>query len=202
MKNSFLSALLVLGTAFLFSCSNGAQTDSKEAADSTNTARIDSAKNVDTSGSNQTTMADMNQDADFAVAVADAGMLEVALGKLAQKKGVSPAVKKFGAQMVTDHTKANMELKPLAAATNIALPKDMSEKCQKVMADLGEKKGKDFDKDYIDQMVKDHKDVIDEFKKESEKGKDTQMSAWAKSKIPALEHHLTMAEDIQKNLKD
>ena len=52
MKNSFLSALLVLGTAFLFSCSNGAQTDSKEAADSTNTARIDSCKNVYTSGSN------------------------------------------------------------------------------------------------------------------------------------------------------
>src|SRR4030095_15060804 len=143
---------------------------------------------------------EMKQDANFAVAAADAGMLEVALGKLAEKRGASPAVKKFGKQMVTDHSKVNTELKTLAAGKNIALPKEMSEKCRKVMADLEEKKGKDFDKAFMDQMVKDHKDAIDEFKKESEKGNDTQMSSWAKAKLPALEHHLTMAEDIQKNL--
>jgi putative membrane protein len=198
MKNS-LAPFLLLGTTFLFSCSNGPETDSKKVADSTNTARIDSAKSVDTT--NHTTLGDLKQDADFAVAVADGGMLEIALGKMAEKNGTGSAVKKFGRQMVTDHTKAADELKKLAAGKNIDLPKEMSEKCQKVKTDLEEKKGKDFDKAYIDQMVKDHKDVVDEFKKESEKGNDTQISAWAKATLPTIEHHLMMAEDIQKNMK-
>jgi putative membrane protein len=198
MKTSLLTFLL-LGITVLFSCSNGAEKDAKKVADSTNTARIDSAKTADTLASNN--LADMKQDANFAVAIADGGMLEIALGKLAEKNAMSSAVKKFGRQMVTDHTKAGDQLKKLAAGKNIDLPKEMSEKCQKVKTDLEEKKGKDFDKAYIDQMVKDHKDVVDEFKKESEKGNDAQMSAWAKATLPTIEHHLMMAEDIQKNLK-
>lgn len=180
------------------SCSDGSTTDSKDRADSTNTARIDSTKSADTITRSKDSVADMKQDANFAVAAADAGMLEVALGKLASKNGTNPAVRKFGSQMVTDHTKANAELKTLATEKNIAIPKEMSDKCQKTLADLrDDKKGKDFDKAYADQMVKDHKDVIDEFKKEAEKGSDSQLAAWAKSKIPALEHHLTMAQDMQ-----
>jgi putative membrane protein len=50
-------------------------------------------------------------------------------------------------------------------------------------------------------MVKDHKDAIDDFKHESEKGNDAQISAWAKNKIPTLEHHLTMSEDTQNELE-
>jgi len=92
-------------------------------------------------------------------------------------------------------------LKALAAEKHIVIPDNMSEKCQKEVSDLEEKKGKEFDKAYADLMVKDHKDDIDEFKKESEKGNDAQVSAWAKNKIPVLEHHLMMAEDAQKKLE-
>jgi len=146
-------------------------------------------------------MADLKPDAEFAAAAADGGMLEVALGKLAEKKGISQTVKKLGARMVADHSKANMELKALATEKHIVIPDNMSEKCQKQVSDLDEKKGKDFDKAYADLMVKDHKDDIDEFKKESEKGNDSEVSGWAKNKILVLEHHLMMAEDAQKKLE-
>jgi putative membrane protein len=102
---------------------------------------------------------------------------------------------------VTDHSKANMQLKALAAEKHIAIPADMSEKCQKVASDLEAKNGNEFNKAYADLMVKDHKDVIDDFKKEAEKGNDTQVSAWAKNTLPTLEHHLMMAEDVQKKLE-
>jgi putative membrane protein len=200
MKKSFLSLIVILGVTLLSSCGDGS-TDSKKQADSTNTANIDSAKKRDTSEAAPVHMADMKPDAEFAVAAADGGMLEVALGKLAEKKGVSQTVKKLGAQMVADHSKANMELKTLAAEKHIVLPDNMSEKCQKKVSDLDEKKGRDFDKAYADLMVSDHKEDIDEFKKESEKGNDAQVSAWAKNKVPVLEHHLMMAEDAQKKLE-
>ena len=100
--------------------------------------------------------------------------------------------------MVKDHSKANDELKAAAKEKNITLPPIMSDKCQKKVSDLAEKKGTDFDKAYAGLMVSDHKDDIDEFKKEAEKGMDKQLSAWAKGKVPVLEHHLMMAEEAKK----
>ncbi len=200
MKNKYSIALFSMAAALAVSCSNG-PSDPAKIADSTNTAHIDSAKTADTLAAKAVPMADVKPDAEFAVAAADGGMLEVALGNLAEKKGTNAKVKKFGARMVLDHSKANKELQALAATKQITLPAGMSDKCQKMISDLDAKSGKDFDKAYADAMVSDHKDDIDEFKKEAEKGHDPQISAWAKSTLPTLEHHLMMAEDAQKSLK-
>jgi putative membrane protein len=201
MKHHFLSIAAICAIAFATSCQNGSTTDAKKQADSTNTANIDSAKKRDTSAVQPVPMADLKPDAEFAVAAADGGMLEVALGKLAEKKGTHSAVKKLGAQMVKDHSKANMELRALATKKHIAIPLEMSEKCQKKVSDLDQKTGKDFDKAYADLMVSDHKDDIDDFKKEADKGNDTEVSAWAKNTVPTLEHHLMMAENTKKMLE-
>lgn len=201
MKKFLFSLIVIIGATWLSSCGNGTP-DATKQADSANTANIDSAQKRDTSANANVHMADMKPDAEFAVAAADGGMLEVALGKLAEKKGTTNSVKKLGTQMVTDHSKANMELKALAADKHIVLPENMSDKCQKKVSDLTEKNGKDFDKAYADLMVSDHKDDIDDFKKESEKGNDAQFSAWAKNKVPVLEHHLMMAEETQKKLEN
>jgi putative membrane protein len=201
MRHARILLSIAIGITLITSCGNGGSTDAKERADSANTAKIDNAKARDTSAAQPVHMADLKQDAAFAVAAADGGMLEVALGKLAVKQGTSTAVKKLGAQMVKDHSKANMELKALAGEKHITIPATMSEKCQKEISDLESKTGEDFNKAYADLMVKDHKDDIDEFKKEAKDGNDAQVSSWAKNKIPVLEHHLMMAEDVQKQLE-
>ncbi|MDF2455219.1 MAG: outer membrane protein-like protein [Cytophagaceae bacterium] len=56
-------------------------------------------------------------------------------------------------------------------------------------------------KEFIDLMVSDHKDDIDLFEKESEKGNDPELKAFAASKLPTLKHHLQMAEDAKEALK-
>src|SRR5450755_1743956 len=122
MKQPLLLFVVIGWISFFISCANGPETDSKKQADSTNTANIDSAKLKDTSAAHPVHMADLKPDADFAVAAADGGMMEVALGKLAMKKGTSSSVRKLGTQMVTDHSKANMQLKALAAEKHIAIP--------------------------------------------------------------------------------
>ena len=197
MKQIFAIAVPLFLMAAISSCNN-ASSDAKKEADSTNSAKIDSAKDADTVAAANSHMADLKPDADFATTAADGGMMEVELGKMAVEKGVSPSIKKLGAMMVKDHSKANDELKAAAAAKNITLPATMSDKCQKTVADLAEKKGADFDKAYADLMVSDHKEDIDVFKKEAEKGNDAELSAWAKGKVPVLEHHLKMAEDAKK----
>jgi putative membrane protein len=69
------------------------------------------------------------------------------------------------------------------------------------MDELSLKSGAEFDKAYADLMVKDHKEDVDEFKKESEKGNDPELRAWAGETLPTLEHHLKMAESNADALK-
>src|SRR5688500_14725755 len=65
-------------------------------------------------------------DAEFVTAAASGGMLEVELGKVASQKGAAAEVKKFGDHMVTDHSKANTELKSLAGKKNWTIPAKMN----------------------------------------------------------------------------
>lgn len=146
-------------------------------------------------------MQGQNQDADFAMKGADGGMAEVMMGQLGEKNGSSQAVKDFGAQMVTDHTKANDELKSLAAQKNITLPATTSADHQRMHDDLAKKSGKDFDKAYMDMMVDDHQKNVDLFQNEANNGADADLKAWAAKTLPTLQSHLDKAKQIRDGLK-
>lgn len=133
-------------------------------------------------------------DAEFAAEAADGGMLEVMLGELAVKNANSPQIKQFGQQMVDEHGRGNAQLKAIAEQKGISIPTVLSDKNQKKFDELSTKKGKDFDKAYAELMVKDHKEDIDAFRKESEKGNNPELKKWAGETLPTLEHHLQMAE--------
>lgn len=128
-------------------------------------------------------------------------MLEVKLGELAQKNGVSAEVKKLGSHMVTDHTKANNELKAIADKKGLSVPKSLSEKSQKKYDDLASKKGKDFDKAYSDAMVDDHEKVISMFEKHAKEGDDADLRLFAANTTPTLRHHLQMSKETCDVLK-
>jgi putative membrane protein len=142
------------------------------------------------------------KDADFAVQAASGGLMEVTLGELATKNGSSEEVRKFGQDMIDDHSKANFELKELAAKKGISLPGVPNVDHQKEIDKLRDQNGDGFDNDYINLMVKDHKKDIEAFEKEAANGTDPDMRAWAAGKLPSLRHHLGMAEGIQNHLKD
>jgi putative membrane protein len=59
-------------------------------------------------------------DASFVKQAAEGGMMEVAKGKLAARKGSHDAVKQFGQKMVDDHTKAGDELESIASGKSIS----------------------------------------------------------------------------------
>src|ERR1044072_9366510 len=61
-------------------------------------------------------------DKTFIKKAARGGMMKVAMGQLAEKNGKSDDVKSFGKRMVTDHSKANDELKSIAEKKGVKLP--------------------------------------------------------------------------------
>ena len=188
-KRSIQYLLIAFVTAALFSCGGqNKQEDPKEVAEEQNEEKFDDS--------------DKEKDTDFAIAAADGGMLEVELGKLAQQKATSAEVKKFAQMMVDEHSKGNDELKALAATKNISLPATLSEKSQKKLQDMQEKKTEDFDKDYIDAMVDGHEDMLDAFQKEADNGNDADVKSWAAGKVTTVKHHLEMAKATQETVKN
>jgi len=129
------------------------------------------------------------------------GMTEVKLGNLAQQQASSAQVKQFGARMVKDHSQANAELKQVASSKGIEVPAELDSKHQKDVDALQKKQGADFDKAYMDHMVKDHKKDVSEFKKEASSGKDADIKAFAAKTLPTLEEHLQLAESTDAAVK-
>lgn len=140
-------------------------------------------------------------DTGFLTEAAQGGMAEVELGKLASTKGTNPDVKKFAQQMITDHSKANNELKELAAKKNFSVPTELSAKHKSLMDKLNGLSGADFDKAYVDAMVDDHEEDVEAFKDQSEDGKDADVKAWAGKTLPTLQMHLDMIKGIQSKMK-
>ncbi|MCK8493598.1 MULTISPECIES: DUF4142 domain-containing protein [Spirosoma] len=185
MKKTILLALFVAGGLSVQSCGSSEKKDS-----------VDQAEQI-----NEEKKTSDDDDSEFAVKAASGGMLEVELGRLAQEKAQNQQVKDFGAMMVTDHSKANDELKSLAASKNITLPTMLGEDHQKHVNELTKLSGKEFDKKYVSLMVDDHKEDIDEFEEASKEAKDADIKAFATKTLPTLKTHLERIESIQSSMK-
>nr|GFC26388.1 hypothetical protein [Tanacetum cinerariifolium] len=136
-------------------------------------------------------------DSKFLTKAASGGMLEVQLGQQIIQKAITPDAKSFAQQMVTDHTKANEELKSLAAKKNIVLPTTLGKDQQKVYDDVLAEKGIELDKKYISAMLDDHKEDIAEYQEAVTKASDADIKTFAQKNVPVLEMHLGMAQKIQ-----
>lgn len=201
MKKISMTACLMAFLAFGIGCGGGQSTDTANSDTGTMTegATTDTTTTAATpSESKDTSMA---ADRDFVLEAGSGGMMEVQLGKLAAANASSAKVKEFGKMMVTDHTKANTELKAVAATKNITIPDALMDKHQKSVDELKSKKGAEFDKAYVDMMVDDHKDDISKFEDESSKGNDADVKAFATKTLPVLKTHLTHITTIKDSMK-
>lgn len=135
-------------------------------------------------------------DAEFVRKAAQGGMLEVKVGELAAQKGKRDDVKNFGEQMVADHTKINDSLKSLALLKGITLQDQLDATHAGVVDRLSTLEADQFDKAYIDEMVKDHKEDVGEFKTEAKSAKDPELKALVVKSLPILKEHLQHVEKV------
>lgn len=131
---------------------------------------------------------------------AGGGVMEVQLGQIAQQKAQSQEVKDFGTRMVNDHGEANEELKQLARQKNQKLPGRLESKQMKLVDKLSKLSGADFDKEYMEVMVKDHARDVSDFRNVGTKAKDPDLNAWAGKTLAVLEDHLKQARNVAQKL--
>ena len=141
-----------------------------------------------------------NNTKDFAKEAATGAMMEVELGNIAMKNAASQQVKDFGKMIVDDHTKLNNQLKDLAAKKMIDLPTTVTNDQQKEIDKLSKKTGANFDKDYVDMMIDDHKNDIAAFKKNDDKLTDSDFKTFIMNALPTLQKHLDAIQSIKKKM--
>jgi putative membrane protein len=138
---------------------------------------------------------------DFIKEAATSDMLEIEAAKVAQQKGNADE-KKFAEQMITDHTKTSSELKGMVPADmTSAIPASLDDSSQKKLDKLRNAEPKDFAGDYDPMQVSAHKDAVSLFERYAQGGENTKLKDWAGKTLPALQHHLQMAEQMNDNRK-
>jgi putative membrane protein len=136
---------------------------------------------------------------DFIKEAATSDMLEIGASKLAEQKGNADE-KKFAAQMITDHTKTSSELKSMVSGDmKGAIPTALDDSSQKKLDKLRDAKPEDFASEYDPMQVSAHKDAVSLFERYAKGGDDPKLKDWAGKTLPALQHHLEMAQDMNKN---
>src|SRR5205807_3957544 len=105
----------------------------------------------------------------------------------------------FAAQMITDHTKTSTELKGMVSSGKVKLdlPNALDRAHQSKLDKLKAASGDDFAKAYADDQTSAHKDAVDLFERYAKGGDNADLKAWASKTLPALRHHLEMAQGLK-----
>ena len=145
-------------------------------------------------------------DAEIASIVLTANQVDIDAGKLASSMASNPEVKKFGEQMVTDHTGVNKQAVDLVTKLKVT-PKDnptstsLKEGGAANVASLKKLKGAAFDKAYIDHEVAYHQQVLDALDKTLiPNASNAELKALLVKVRPAFVAHLDHAKMVQSSL--
>ena len=119
---------------------------------------------------------------------------EIAVGKLAQEKGIRQTIKDFGAKLVADHSAHLNKAKQLASQLGVKDPGGASVMENAEYLKLKVLSGSTFDRTFAKDMVSDHQSDIAAFQKEVARSGLT--AEFAKDSLPTLEQHLQMAQSL------
>jgi putative membrane protein len=136
---------------------------------------------------------------DFVTEAASSDILEIAAAKIAEDKG-NAEEKKFAEQMATDHTKTSKDIKGLVDSGDVkaTIPVKLDSSGQKKLDELRDAKPQDFSGYYDPMQVSAHKDAISLFERYSKSGDNSKLKDWAGKMLPTLQHHLEMAQALDK----
>lgn len=169
-------------------------------------------------------------DKDFVEDQLAAGTAEIELGKLATQKGSTAEVKQFGQMMIDDHTRAGNELKQAVSRFNVTAPAGLEGDHKDLHERLSKLQGAEFDREYMQAMVENHREVVDQLESRVERqpqgtsgdnaqrnstaNQNAQPSAersdnpatmavnqWAAKTLPAAQQHLQHAQMLEERFE-
>jgi putative membrane protein len=136
------------------------------------------------------------RDSAFVKQAESGGMMEVTLGKIAEKNASSKAVKQFGEKMVKEHSLLNDKLDSVAKKDHLPIINNMNSEDQSTIDNLKDLSGKKFDQRYMANMVGDHEADIQSFETASQNVFNKDLKDWINKTLPVLKEHLKLAKKV------
>jgi len=142
---------------------------------------------------------------------------EVQLGRLAQTKAQDPRVKGYAEMMMNEHGQSMDRLRSgsgggtTSQQANNDIP--LSQEHRQLQDRLSKLSGSDFDREYMNAMVNEHRKAITFFEQQSGRQNSSQNrqkpgtetandhTSMAQQMLPTLRQHLQEAQNIQKQLR-
>jgi putative membrane protein len=144
--------------------------------------------------------AQTDDDKKFLAMAAQGDQNEIALSKVAEEKATDPDVKAFAEKMVKEHTEMTDSMKPFAEQWGLTPPMGPDADHQKEIDKLNGMSGKDFDKEYIDQMMTDHTKALSAFTTEAKDTKDMEFRTAVLKGKTMVAAHKNMAYSLKKKM--
>jgi len=132
--------------------------------------------------------------------LAQANLAEIKAGQMGAAKAQSPEVKKFAQKMADDHQIMLNDLKSLAKSKDVALPQDVNARDFAGMKILEHASAGDFDRKYMEEMVKDHEKDLQAAQNIAAKTKDAQFKSAVQHASSKIQEHLSLARSVQGKL--
>ena len=119
---------------------------------------------------------------------------------MATERGESEKVKQFAQRMIEDHQKASTEAKQLASQEGSELPADMPGMHKEKAQQFSQLSGKEFDRAYINYMLREHMKDVTEFEHSAKELKNPRMQQWTSATLSVLKEHLKIVKSIAGDL--
>ncbi|XHR30366.1 MAG: DUF4142 domain-containing protein [Chthoniobacteraceae bacterium] len=136
-----------------------------------------------------------HHDQEFLRKAAGINLVEIELGKAAEKTSTDPKVKKFAATIVRDHSEANQKLSRLAASKGYALPDKVSSWDRHSLNQIDKEQGEQFNRSFLSFNIKGHEKALDLYEKAAAHAQDPDIKAYAEKMLPHLKEHLALARN-------
>jgi putative membrane protein len=137
-------------------------------------------------------------DAAFLKKIANGGVSEVEIAKLAQQKAENGDVKDFADTLVKDHSNVNEEITALAQKTQVTLTPSTTP--SPVFTKLEKLSGAAFDRAFVAAMVDDHVKDVKAFEKVASGSGHADIKAFAAKVLPTLKEHLAKVQTLSKQI--
>lgn len=138
----------------------------------------------------------MSQDDTWLIGAHQANLAEIDSGRLAEKSGHTAAVRNAGRMLVTDHTKLDAKLKPVAKELGVKLPKQPNLAQRNQFKHFKTLSGMKFDTTWAHDEASDHVKAIGQTEGEIQNGSNPQVKQLAESALPVLKKHLSTLRQV------
>jgi putative membrane protein len=150
----------------------------------------------------------------FRAKASSSDAFEILSSRIAKTHATDPDLKMFAEMMITDHTKSTDALIALGGISKASIESKMNPGGDGKFAandlldsdhanelnSLNSKSNDDFNKTYIDDQVKGHKDMVALLEDYAKNGDNAKLKEFAAKILPTVKEHLAKAEGLQKKL--